>query len=138
MNDDTVVTNLSSNDGIEDEIFQFGLQCQYEHHAHIFIIAPDNPVWKSSFITDELKEIRDKNPHHLSPCSDILLNYFSIFTGLKTVDELIKQTRKRHFDFDSEFDLDWAQQSMQSTLRLFKSRYTPLTDQSEADIIRRI
>lgn len=54
------------------------------------------------------------------------------------MDELIKQTRKRHFDFDSEFDLDWAQQSMQSTLRLFKSRYTPLTDQSEADIIRRI
>ncbi|KAG1049129.1 hypothetical protein G6F43_008526 [Rhizopus delemar] len=182
MNDDTVVTNLSSNDGsirasnsslstssvsltpdfinkfrttyaslvdqkkwilktgkvVEDEIFQFGLQCQYEHHAHSFIIAPDNPVWKSRFTADELKEIRSKNPHPLPPCSDTLLNYLNIFTDLKTVDELIKQTRKRHFDFDSEFDLDWAQQSMQSTLRLFKSHYILLTDQSEADIIRRI
>lgn len=54
------------------------------------------------------------------------------------MDELIKQTRKHHFDFDSEFDLDWAQQLMQSALRLFKSHYIPLTDQSEADIIRRI
>lgn len=54
------------------------------------------------------------------------------------MDELIKQTRKCHFDFDREFDLDWAKQSMQSALRLFKSHYIPLTDQSEADIVRRI
>ncbi|ORE16683.1 hypothetical protein BCV71DRAFT_244460 [Rhizopus microsporus] len=110
-----------------------------------FIIAPNDPVWKSRFTADELKEIRSKNPNPLPPCSDTLLNYLNIFTDLiisfinfKTVDELIKQTRKHHFDFDSEFDLDWAQQLMQSALRLFKSHYIPLTDQSEADIIRRI
>ncbi|CEP08874.1 hypothetical protein, partial, partial [Parasitella parasitica] len=123
---------------VEDEIFQFGLQCQYEHHAHSFIITPDDPVWKSRFTADELKEIRSKNSNPLPPCSDTLLSYLNTFTDSKTVDELIKRTRKRHFDFDEEFDLDWAQQSMQSALRLFKSHYIPLTDQSEADIIRRI
>ncbi|RCH79820.1 hypothetical protein CU097_002791, partial [Rhizopus azygosporus] len=92
--------------------------CQYEH----FIIAPDDPAWKSRFTTDELKEIRSKNPNPLPPCSDTLLNYLNTFTDLKTVDELIKQTRKCHFDFDREFDLDWAKQSMQSALRLFKIR----------------
>ncbi|KAI9262111.1 hypothetical protein BY458DRAFT_515462, partial [Sporodiniella umbellata] len=56
----------------------------------------------------------------------------------KTLDGLINQTRKRYYNFDEAFDLEWAQFSIISALRLFQGNYFPLTDQTEADMIRRV
>ncbi|KAG1544443.1 hypothetical protein G6F49_011081 [Rhizopus delemar] len=119
---------------VENEIFQHGLQCQFEN----FIIDPSDPLWKNRFTNDGIDEIRRHKPHTLPPCPDQLLNYLNHFSDIKTLDALISQTRKRHYDFDQAFDLEWAQSSIISALRLFQGNYFPLTDQTEADMIRRI
>ncbi|ORX53083.1 hypothetical protein DM01DRAFT_1050210 [Hesseltinella vesiculosa] len=66
---------LTSGKVVEDQIFQLGIECEWEHHAHGFIIAPDDPVWKKKFTTDELEEIASTHAHPLPPCSHTLLTY---------------------------------------------------------------
>ncbi|CAO3677533.1 hypothetical protein G6F70_000199 [Rhizopus microsporus] len=106
--------------------------------SHGFNIDPSNPLWKNRFTNDEIGETRRHNPHTLPPCPDQLLDYLNHFSDKKTLNALISQTRKRHCDFDKEFNLEWAQPSIISALRLFRGNYFPLTDQTEADMIRRI
>ncbi|KAI8394113.1 uncharacterized protein BYT42DRAFT_591550 [Radiomyces spectabilis] len=119
---------------VEDEIFRHGLQCQCEH----FIIDPSDPLWESRFTKDEIDEISSHKAHTLPPCPEQLLNYLNKFSDLETLDALRRQIRKRHYEFDEDFDLEWAQFSIISALRLFQGNYFPLTDQTEADMMRRI
>lgn len=49
-----------------------------------------------------------------------------------------KQIRKRYFDLDVDFDLDWAHYSYQLVIRLFDAKYLPITDQTEAEFVHRI
>ncbi|KAG0162195.1 hypothetical protein DFQ30_002753 [Apophysomyces sp. BC1015] len=129
---------LKSGKVVEDEIFQYGLQCQFEHAFHSFIINPTDSVWKKRFTANELKEISEHNTHSSPPCSDQLRNYLNTFTELKPLEALVEQTREFDYDFDGEFDLDWVQFSIRLALRLFQGNYFPLTDQTEVDLIRRI
>ncbi|ORX51979.1 hypothetical protein DM01DRAFT_1375189 [Hesseltinella vesiculosa] len=97
-----------------------------------------NPQWENRFTSDEIDEMRKHRPQTLPPCPEQLLNYLNQFSDIKTLDALISQVKKRQYDFDQEFDLEWAQYSIISALRLFQGNYFPLTDQTEADMIRRV
>lgn len=46
--------------------------------------------------------------------------------------------RSKTFDFKKERDLDWAQTSIVNALQLYQAGYLPLTDQTEADILKRV
>ncbi|KAI7857754.1 hypothetical protein BDC45DRAFT_435203, partial [Circinella umbellata] len=106
--------------------------------SHSFVIDSFDPLWKSRFTKDEIDEIRGLNPHMFPPCPEDLLYYLNQYSDINTLDALISQSCKRRYDFDEAFDLKWAQFSIISALRLFQGNYFPLTDQTKADMIRRI
>ncbi|KAI9317093.1 hypothetical protein BX666DRAFT_2019122 [Dichotomocladium elegans] len=103
-----------------------------------FIIDPTDPVWQSVFSISELKEISELHAHTLPPVSDTLLEYLNSFTNLTNIRDLDEHCRSRTFSFEEEYDLDWSQMSIDSALRLYKSKYLPLTTHTEVDVIRRI
>ncbi|KAI8139963.1 hypothetical protein BJV82DRAFT_650993 [Fennellomyces sp. T-0311] len=137
MNDD-LKWGMASGRKVEDVLFNFGLKCQHEHAAHSFILDLGDLDLKKEFTSAEVRELKEHNAHPLPPCPNRLLEYLNEYSKLETIRELVAQTRKRTYDFETEFELDWAQYSMQSALRLFQGNFFPLTDQTEADIIRRI
>ncbi|KAG2222345.1 hypothetical protein INT45_009818 [Circinella minor] len=106
--------------------------------CHSFILDLGDEKIRKEFTQEELDEICRKNPHPLPPATPQLLDYVNGFINLTTIDELEKRVRKRMFDFDKEFILDWAQYSLQTVIRLFHSNFFPITDQTEGDMIRRI
>ena len=125
--------------------------------AHSFVVDFDDEEIKVKFTSAELEEIEDHNAHPLPPCSEQLLEYLNEYSKLvihhdfalkvhplsnlisqTNIDDIVKRLRKRHYDFDEEFELEWAQYSIQSALRLFQGNFFPITDQTEADIIRRV
>ncbi|KAI9496200.1 hypothetical protein BDB00DRAFT_953119, partial [Zychaea mexicana] len=77
---------------VENEIFRYALQSQFENLSHSFIIDPFDPLWKNRFPSDEIDEIRRHKLHTLPPCPDQLLNYLNHFSDIKTLDTLISQT----------------------------------------------
>ncbi|CDH58675.1 hypothetical protein RO3G_01296 [Lichtheimia corymbifera JMRC:FSU:9682] len=65
------------------------------------------------------------------------MEYLNTFSDLNNIKDIAARGKEDSFDFDDDFDLDWAQLSIRFALRLFESGYLPLSDQAEADIIRR-
>ena len=50
----------------------------------------------------------------------------------------MEQARSTHFDPNNDFDMDWAQSTIETALKLYPANYFPLTDQTESDILKRI
>ncbi|KAG0171345.1 hypothetical protein DFQ29_008888 [Apophysomyces sp. BC1021] len=103
--------SLSTGKIVEDVIFSVGMTRQYEHSAHSFIFDLSDEELRREFTTEEIQKIA-------------------------IIETLEKQVRKRLFDFHIDFELDWAQYSIQTAIRPFRANYFPLTNQTEADIIR--
>ncbi|KAI8394112.1 uncharacterized protein BYT42DRAFT_609857 [Radiomyces spectabilis] len=78
---------------VEDEIFRRGLQCQFEH----FIIDPADPLWETRSTKDKKFVITTHMCFHLVGAAAGVLE--SKFSDLKTLDALLRQTRKHRYDF---------------------------------------
>ncbi|KAI8139962.1 hypothetical protein BJV82DRAFT_672060 [Fennellomyces sp. T-0311] len=98
--------------------------CQREHAAHCFILDLGDLDLKE-FTRAEIRELKEHNVRPLPPCPSRLLEYLN------------ECPISRTYNFESKCDLDWAQYSIQSALRLFQGNFFPITDQTEAEIIRR-
>ncbi|KAI7848516.1 hypothetical protein BDC45DRAFT_523056 [Circinella umbellata] len=129
---------LCSGRFVEEALFSFGLTRRHEHSCHRFILDLADEDVRKQFTVNELTDICNQEAHPLPPISSQLLEYLNSFINLKTIEDLEKQVRKRLYNFDEEFDLDWAQSSIQNAIRLFHANFFPLTDQTEADIIQRV
>ncbi|KAI9249436.1 hypothetical protein BDA99DRAFT_542137 [Phascolomyces articulosus] len=92
------------------------------YSAHSFILDLGDESICKKFTEEELVEISENTHIHYH----------------KSIEDLEKRSSKRLYDFDIEFELDWAQSSFQNAIRLFHANYFPLTNQTEADITRRL
>ncbi|KAI7851151.1 hypothetical protein BDC45DRAFT_445922 [Circinella umbellata] len=106
--------------------------------CHSFILDLGDEKIRKEFTREELDEICGENPHPLPRAVPQLLDYVNGYINLMTINKLEKRVRKRMFDFDEEFILDWAQYSFQTVISIFHSNFFPITNQTEGDIIRRI
>ncbi|KAG0162563.1 hypothetical protein DFQ28_001081 [Apophysomyces sp. BC1034] len=129
---------LKSGTVVEDKMFSYGLKCKYENAAHSFILDLGDAVWSEVFNEEELEELRTYKVKKLPEVNGELLDYLNSYTNITNLDDLISHARSQTFNFDKQFDLDWVQDTIYTALRLFKAKYIPLSDQTEADIIRRV
>ncbi|KAG1301753.1 hypothetical protein G6F64_011523 [Rhizopus arrhizus] len=104
-----------------------------------------NPMnmWKLSsvFTKEDLKEIKTFKLKRLPNLPTDLENYFNSLLLLSTendLDKLYTDVKAANFHPRNDEALAWAQTTVLNTIKLFMSNYFPLSDQSEADILRRI
>ncbi|CAG8683761.1 8493_t:CDS:2, partial [Rhizophagus irregularis] len=119
---------LESGKCVEDELYAFGKQCQFEHLAHSFVIDPDDETYYQNkvFTSEELEEIRETESKDLPKMPIELLKYISSFRT-KTTEKLRIMLDKRqnwegkNFDKTKHFDFDWIKHSVHSLLLEFES-----------------
>lgn len=113
---------MSTGKYVDDELFLFGLQCNYDHPARSFIMDPDGKNFLSYnvFTHAELKEIVEyKEQKRPQPSKDFkcFLNKFN-----KSTSEQLREALKNNNTFSKAFDPeeDWAIYTVYSLLREYE------------------
>ncbi|KAI7900632.1 uncharacterized protein BX663DRAFT_151916 [Cokeromyces recurvatus] len=120
---------------------QFALACTFEHPCHSLILDSGDQCWETVFTKEDLNEIKTFKLKRLPNLPTDLENYFNSLLLLSTendLDKLYTNVKAANFHPRNDKALAWAQTIVLNTIKLFMSNYFPLSDQSEADILRRI
>ncbi|KAI8149326.1 hypothetical protein BJV82DRAFT_662627 [Fennellomyces sp. T-0311] len=138
---DTEKWELPSGLKVEDVMYKFGLTCGTEHAAHSFIIDLSDPIWKTLFQhkqdREEIYSIKAKN----MPAVDVRFKqYLESYIDKTTFSDLLAHARSQYFDPIKDYDMHWAQHTMETALLLypFPGKYFPLSDQTESDILKHL
>ncbi|CAG8545100.1 2332_t:CDS:2 [Acaulospora colombiana] len=121
---------LSTGRIVEDILFEFAEDMDYEHHAHSYIVDFDDEIVRALFTDKEWSElIKDRNgvPSVPRDIAEELSKY-----GSKTLKELRTKVMKTYLKDDEEYDVqkhynrEWIQMTMRTLCNLFENIDTPL------------
>ncbi|KAI9470421.1 hypothetical protein BDB00DRAFT_777015, partial [Zychaea mexicana] len=101
----------------------------------------NDQVWINWFPDErDLNAIVNTKKKRLPPICVELITYLDTFVGKKTYHELMNHACSKFFDLENEAEseMDWAQSSIETALRLYPAQFFPLTDQTESDILKRV
>ncbi|CAG8476978.1 14049_t:CDS:10 [Ambispora leptoticha] len=101
---------LTSGKVVEDELYKFGMRCNYEHLCHSFIIDPEDRsfVEENIFSPSELKEIYTYNQKSFPNLPQDLLEYLGSY-------QLAPYNRQR------DFDRDWIKNTVDNFIREYEA-----------------
>ncbi|KAI8147539.1 hypothetical protein BJV82DRAFT_664771 [Fennellomyces sp. T-0311] len=156
---DDVKWKLSDGTYVEDMMFKFGDDSDYEHPVHSFILDVDDPIWTENgrFTKEQMNEIREAGNPTLPILSDNVMEIINACaaavreaieknepsTVRKAVIDGVHQaiTSNGFYDPYTQYDEDWLQSSLLRILSLY--RYNTLSNitscgGSEMDFVIRI
>ncbi|PKC00870.1 hypothetical protein RhiirA5_365382, partial [Rhizophagus irregularis] len=121
---------LSTGKIVEDVLFKFAKDMDYEHHAHSYIVDFDDENVKALFTDEEWKELTEDRIGVPSVPSDIVKEMARY--GKKTVEELritVMTTYlkdKERYDICKHFNQEWVQMTMRTLCNLYENVDSPL------------
>ncbi|CAB5389376.1 unnamed protein product [Rhizophagus irregularis] len=119
---------LSTGKIVEDVLFKFAKDMDYEHHAHSYIVDFDDENVKALFTDEEWKELTEDRIGVPSVPSDIVKEMARY--GKKTVEELritVMTTYlkdKERYDICKHFNQEWVQMTMRTLCNLYENELT--------------
>ncbi|KAG2171896.1 hypothetical protein INT44_006686 [Umbelopsis vinacea] len=109
---------LSTGKCVEDELYKFAMQCEYEHPSLSFIIDPSDSTYKLQgvFTEVELREIKGYNAIVMDTLPDDVVDFLRSF-DCQSSQELRKaclENLKWYYPFDREkhFNHDWIRRTI--------------------------
>ncbi|RHZ44567.1 hypothetical protein Glove_718g6 [Diversispora epigaea] len=127
---DTVKLKLSTGKIVEDVLFKFCKDMNYEHHAHSYIVDFDDEDVRVLFTDEEWNELTKDRigvPAFPRDVAEELAKY-----GSKTLKELRTKVMKSYLKNEEEYDVhkhynqEWIQMTMRTLCNLFENIDTPL------------
>ncbi|CAG8547309.1 10162_t:CDS:2 [Diversispora eburnea] len=121
---------LSTGRIVEDILFEFVKDMDYEHHAHSYIVDFDDKDVKALFTDEEWNELTKDRigvPSFPRDIAEELAKY-----GSKTLKELRTKVMKSYLKEEEEYDVhkhynqEWIQMTMRTLCNLFENIDTPL------------
>lgn len=118
---------LFSGKCVEDELYEFGMQCVEEHPSHSFIIdvSDKNLIKYDVFNDNELKEIESFNKKEVPRMPLALRGYLDSCSKTTVTDircEIFKsQDFDKNYSHELSSDFDWIRHSVYTLLRLYES-----------------
>ncbi|KAI8137318.1 hypothetical protein BJV82DRAFT_635858 [Fennellomyces sp. T-0311] len=64
--------------------------------------------------------------------------YLNSYIGKTNFNDLMDHARSQMFSFEKEFEMEWAQSTIETALRLYPAEFIPLTNQTEWDVLKKI
>ncbi|KAK4515609.1 uncharacterized protein ATC70_010560 [Mucor velutinosus] len=114
----------------------------YEKIESMYNNLQDEKKWVLSsgiIVEDEMKQFAIScSVEQLDSLPSLPTDIENFMNTIKDIDNLnaLKDTISNHPQTNP--DLEWVRSSMESCIKLFKHRYLPLADHSEADLLRRV
>ncbi|CAG8584893.1 2685_t:CDS:10 [Diversispora eburnea] len=127
---DTVKLKLSTGKIVEDVLFKFCKNKDYEHHTHSYIVDFDDKDVKALFTDEEWNELtkdRIEVPSFPRDIAEELAKY-----GSKSLKELRTKVMKSYLKEEEEYDVhkhynrEWIQMTMRTLCNLYENVDTPL------------
>ncbi|CAG8682391.1 6863_t:CDS:2, partial [Ambispora gerdemannii] len=120
---------LSTGRIVEDILFEFVKDMDYEHHAHSYIVDFDDKDVKALFTDEEWNELTKDRigvPSFPRDIAEELAKY-----GSKTLKELRAKVMKSYlkeeeYDVHKHYNQEWIQMTMRTLCNLFENIDTPL------------
>ncbi|RGB28441.1 hypothetical protein C1646_819106 [Rhizophagus diaphanus] len=118
---------LTSGKVVEDELYKFGMRCNYEHLCHSFIIDPEDRsfVEENIFSPSEFKEIYTYNQKSLPNLPQDLLEYLGSYQ-LSTISDLRARVFRSEpwqsaYNRQKDFDKDWIRNTVDNLIREYET-----------------
>ncbi|KAI9468534.1 hypothetical protein BDB00DRAFT_880319 [Zychaea mexicana] len=101
--DSNLKWKLSTGTVVEDVLFDYGLNCNYEDVAHSFIIDMTCKELMEKFTEKGIEEIGERSKHPLPDIPEKLMECVNGYVGLTTIECLETRVRKRLYAFGTDF-----------------------------------
>lgn len=102
------------------------------------VLDLDDENWKDYFTEEELLEIREFMLINHEPFPLHMQQFLDSVPKTGNISEVFRFVHNQDVDPVAEYDLHWLKTSLEAAACLFLSKYIPITDQTERDLIRRI
>ncbi|CAG8723892.1 35659_t:CDS:2 [Gigaspora margarita] len=127
---DTSKLRLSTGTIVEDVLFEFAKDMDYEHHAHSYIVDYDDEDIKTLFDEEEWKELT-KDPIGIPSIPHEIAKELTKY-GKKTLKELravvmapyLKE--KEEYDVNKHCEQEWIQMALRTLCNLYENMDAPL------------
>ncbi|KAI9276752.1 hypothetical protein BDA99DRAFT_554707 [Phascolomyces articulosus] len=121
---------------LEDIMYEFGAECEFEHLVHSFILDPTDSCWKDRLTEEELKRIIDATDPGLPGIGDGVRSIFNhCEKALASVDSEMSERRSDDtidtiwkavtelgfFNPRTHFDEDWVQRTILDFLNMYRN-----------------
>ncbi|CAG8479899.1 8653_t:CDS:2 [Paraglomus occultum] len=121
---------LSTGKIVEDVLFEFAKDLDYEHHAHSYIVNCDDQNIKALFTNAEWEELT-KDRIRIPPVPNEIVKEMARY-GKKTLEELrtivmttyLKDEEK--YDIRKHYDKEWIQVAMRALCNLYENTDSPM------------
>ncbi|CAG8597602.1 9468_t:CDS:10 [Ambispora gerdemannii] len=112
---------LTSGKVVEDELYKFGMRCNYEHLCHSFIIDPEDRsfVEENIFSPSELKEIYTYNQKSFPNLLQDLLEYLGSYQLAPRV--FRSEPWQSAYNRQRDFDRDWIRNTVDNFIREYEA-----------------
>ncbi|CAB4400787.1 unnamed protein product [Rhizophagus irregularis] len=135
---------LTSGKVVEDELYKFGMRCNYEHLCHSFIIDPEDRTFveENIFSPTELKEIYTYNQKSLPNLPQYLLEYLGSYQ-LSTISDLRARVFRSEpwqsaYNRQKDFDRDWIRNTVDNLIREYETDSLKKRDHLEGWLLSHI
>ncbi|PKK63744.1 hypothetical protein RhiirC2_666905 [Rhizophagus irregularis] len=129
---------LTSGKVVEDELYKFGMRCNYEHLCHSFIIDPEDRTFveENIFSPTELKEIYTYNQKSLPNLPQYLLEYLGSYQLAPRV--FRSEPWQSAYNRQKDFDRDWIRNTVDNLIREYETDSLKKRDHLEGWLLSHI
>ncbi|CAG8587582.1 2774_t:CDS:2 [Diversispora eburnea] len=125
----TTKLKLSTGKIVEDVLFEFAKDMDYEHHAHSYIVDFDDEDIKALFTDSEWKELT-KDRIGVPPISQEITKELARY-GNSTLEDLRTKTmtsylEEEKYDIRKHYDKEWIQLAIRTLVNLYENIDAPL------------
>ncbi|RHZ46207.1 hypothetical protein Glove_629g20 [Diversispora epigaea] len=125
----TTKLKLSTGKIVEDVLFEFAKDMDYEHHAHSYIVDFDDEDIKALFTDSEWKELT-KDRIGVPPISQEITKELARY-GKSTLEDLRTKTmtsylEEEKYDICKHYDKEWIQLAIRTLVNLYENINAPL------------
>lgn len=134
--------NLSTGKKISDCMYDLARNSVFEHPVHSYIFDTSDPVWRTYFTPEELKEAKDYNSKLVVNIPEELQILMSSFENKEytTASHYYDHALEYKFPLGTHFDKRWVQESIMSACELFDSHHNRLNlnEYSEGNLLHEV
>ncbi|RUS24842.1 hypothetical protein BC938DRAFT_473000, partial [Jimgerdemannia flammicorona] len=114
---------LSTGKVVEDALFEYAIQCKFEHLSQSFIVDPDDT--NGVFTEEELTEIEETDTKSLPDIPIDLMKYMNSFRKssikeLRTQLSVVQDWEGANFSREYHFDHDWIKNSVHNLVQEYE------------------
>lgn len=136
--DNRLKWKLKSGRYVEDVMKLLVVELNYVHPVCDVVLDIDDDNWKAYFSAEDLYEIREHLDIEHETFPSCMQEFLDAIPKTNNISEIFRFILDKRVEPETNPELYWLVSSLEAVAYMFISKYIPITDQTERDLIRRV